>query len=158
MLKKLLYRMAGMSSLYNIRCSIDDLDRFFPDSPDRISKEFFNLVMNISSARDNGVSSEVIRETILKKCDGHTTEIRHIATEAQKIMEEALEGRQDKADALEAELNRFLVDRGGAPLDATQMPLVMRAMSLIHVKADKMAAIATTPQVNLQNDSLDRLE
>lgn len=129
MLKNLLHKMAGKSSLFNIKCSIDKLSRFFPDSPNRISKEFYNLIIDISYARDNGVSSEAIRNTILKKCEAHTTEIRHIALEAQKMMETAMEGHQDKADTLEADLNRFLVENGAAPLDATQIPAMMRLMS-----------------------------
>ena len=131
---KFLTKMAGKSSLYNIKCAIEDLSRSFPHSPGKSSKQVFNLMEQVMWAHENEVSHEIIEERIARQCAPYDSGVRLISTQAAKAMLAAVEGREAEAAALELQLDEFFIERCGSPLDIRRIPLHAR---LANTRASK---------------------
>lgn len=126
--------MAGKSSLYNIKCAIKDLHKSFPGSPGNSSKQVFILTEQVMWADANGVSHEIIEDTIARQCAPYDSDVRLISTLAAKAMLAAVEGREAETTALELELNELFTERCGSPLDSRRAPLHLR---LANIRASK---------------------
>lgn len=126
MFKRFFEKMAGKASLTNIKFDLDNLQQSFPHSSSAASKYLFNLLENITLARENGMSDADVTTAIQSKVSSPSPELQQIVTAVHKLVVASASGNSDRISQLDAEINRVFRDTTGSPLNVSKAPLLTR--------------------------------
>jgi len=114
-------KLAGKSSLYNMKCDLDGIHGSLPRSAGSASKHLLSLMVNIMYARDNGVSDAQIARVISDSCASRQPELQSLAKAAHETVVAALEQRPDSVLS-EQQLAKVFRDVTGSEFRPESLP------------------------------------
>lgn len=126
MFKRFIEKMAGKASLTNIKYDLDNLRQSFPHSPSAASKYIFQLIENVTLARQNGISDADVTSTIQSKASILSPELQQIATSVHRLVVASASGDSNQVAELDADINRVFRESTGSPLDVSKISLLAR--------------------------------
>lgn len=126
MFKRFFEKMAGKASLTNIKFDLDNLRQSFPHSAPAASKYLFQLIENITLARENGISSEDVTAVIQNKSDPLDPELQEIVTSIHQLVVASSSGDEERVTQLDAKINQAFRAAVGSPIDTSKMSLIAR--------------------------------
>ena len=113
-------RMAGKSSLVNIKYDLDNLRKVFPN-PNASSKYIFLLLENMILAKQNDVSDGDISKCLSEKLQEAPEDLEALVQSVFAIVKSALQDQPEQRNKAERQFYQKFQEATGAPLDESQI-------------------------------------